>query len=211
MENKENNKRVFLIILLVAVLSLAIGFAGWNATLQITNATANVSAGNNDAGFSSKIKVSSISCSKENDGVVVSTGTLDTSNHTWSDIVASLTKTGDSVTCSASIVNDSDYTAYIKSVNIASGGISCSSSGEGNIDEACDSLELTVTAHGSKDSTASLMGGTYSNLTGITSNPILSNASGLITFKIDYKGTGVADTDFIAYIPSISFELNSVD
>jgi len=210
MEKERGSKVIAVVALVVAVVGLSIGFAGWTAQLTISDTQANIAA-NTSAGeeqFGSKLTVSGINCDDvDGQAAVTAVGTAD--GDTWSGTRVSLKGTGDAVTCTATVSNGSDYTAYLDDINITN-SIACSGTGQ-NVQNACAALKLTVTGVGSKTDTATAQGTTITNANGITGNSIAAGANGSITMKVEYQGTAVADSDFVATIPTITYDYSTID
>jgi len=210
MEKERGAKLIALVALFVAILGLSIGFAGWTAQLTISGTSAGVSGGA-DAGadsFANLITVSNVSCDDKTESAIVE-NVGSASAHSWTGTKVGLTKTGDYVACTATVTNSSDFIAYLDDVKIA-GSIQCEGAGQ-NVQAACDALKLTVTGHGTKDSTATAQATTITNATDISDNFIDADSTGTITLKLEYLGAAVSDTDFTATIPSITFDYSTVD
>lgn len=215
MEKERGAKVIALIALVVGVIGLSVGFAGWTAQLTISGTQAEISAGSGSAGaelFGDLIEVSDVSCAdKSATATVQSVGTA--TAHSWSGTKVTLTKQGDYVECTAKVTNGSNYTAYLDDIKILN-SIQCSGTGQ-NVQNACDALKLTVTGTGSgtgaKDSIATVQASSISNALSISGNPIEPTKEGTIKLKIEYFGSAISDTDFIATIPSVTFDYSTVD
>lgn len=109
MEKDRTYRTVSVIALIVAVVALSIGYAAFTASLNIT-ATAKVEPTNT---FTDNIKFNEDAAVGDNstDGLNIEPG--DASGDVWENIEASLTKPGDKAEVTATILNDSDFTAYL--------------------------------------------------------------------------------------------------
>lgn len=208
MEKERGAKAIALVALVVAILGLSIGFSGWTAQLSISDTQANIGGGADADSFANLIAVSNVSCNdKSTDATVENVGSA--SAHSWTGTRVGLTKTGDYVTCTATVTNSSEFTAYLDDIKIA-GSIQCSGAGQ-NVQAACDALKLTVTGHGTKDSTATAQADSVTNALNISENSIAAEGTGTISLKVEYAGSALSDTDFVATIPSITFDYSTVD
>jgi len=208
MERERSTKIIAIMALGIAVIGLSVGFASWSANLDITDSEASVSKGNNDAEFKEKLKITAVDCETvEGSGTATSTGTF--TDYNWTGAKISLTKQGDSVTCKATVSNESDFKAYFSDITIGS-SLECVGEGQ-NVDAACNALELTVTGQGSGTSTATAKGTTITNATDIESNYIDTEETGTISFKLEYKDNVISDTDFKVTIPTMDFDFSTVD
>lgn len=107
MERNNGYKTLSVIGLMIAVTALAIGFASYSATLNITNPEALVSG---DEFSPYVVFTGTPSCNVVGDAKVTSAGTI--LEHDWSGVSVILTKPGDSVICTASVQNGSLLPAY---------------------------------------------------------------------------------------------------
>jgi len=211
MERNNGYKIISVIGLLIAVTALAIGFASYSATLNITNPEGLVSG---DEFSPYVIFTGSPSCNVIGSAKVTSAGTV--LEHDWSGVSVTLTKPGDAVTCTASVQNGSLLPAYLKRIT-AEKPIECiagTNNPATNFQEACDGMELNFkvdTYDVSLDNTGTvgttqntLSSGTITNIVipAKTNNNISTHdASFTITFKEDSK---IADGDFIVKLPTMS-------
>ena len=207
-------KLVTVFSLVIAVVALAVGFASYTATLTIENGTASIPS--SDA-FSPYVqyKQGTLSCVKTGtETAVQSTGTLNDASHAtvWTGAAISMTGLGDSVTCSATVENLSTFTAYLKSITIAS-PLSCNPTTSGatlqNLTSACNAVTLTAT-----QSTVSATADGNSKQDATVSNGAVTITAGneaTVSFTIAYpNGSPVTDGDFTVTIPTITFRYETV-
>lgn len=222
MEKDRTLRIISVIALAVAILGVTVGFAAWSATLQIISVTTNITSGQDDAAFKNLITIGNVTCEASGSATASSTGygSVSQDGFTWSGASVGLTKKGDSVTCEGTVSNQSSYVAYFDSITIGNGTnnkITCSlaqgATGGQGLTEACNSLRITAWANDNETSAATVMGDTVTNrtVTGIASTSIASKGTGKISFKVEYVGDGIADANFVATLPTITFGISSVD
>ncbi len=110
-----DSKIIAIVALIVAVVGLGIGFAAFTANLTISSSAKVTPSASN---FKVKFKESTLSCgsgSTTGSGSVSKTGTLNETS--ISGLEVTLTKPGDSVTCTATITAEGDYEAYLTAIN----------------------------------------------------------------------------------------------
>ncbi len=200
MEKNKTFKIVAIVGLVVAVIGLAIGFAAFSATLNISTFNATAKAGDADAVFANLVTF-------QNDAAcTVSTGSTATATagtatgHTWSGITATFTKPGDVITCTATIKNTSAYTAYLTKL-VTSGKITCSGSAQ-NKDAVCTAMSGKIEV--GKDS-ASFSSSAAAKLG--SPSATIASTTGTTTAKVTltYASNGaVPDADVTVTIPAIT-------
>lgn len=214
---KNNNKIIAVVALVVAVVSLAIGFAAFSDSLSI-GGSANVKGTNafddatNDLAYVSTtpechITGSNISTSTTPYTAGTATGDV------WSGISVPLTTENPSVTCTAVVKNKTSYAAYLKSIATTS-GISCSSSGanaqtnENNICNAV-SVDVQVGSVATDKITFGTSAVTKNDTTGSIAKSGDSGDEATVTVKITYDGIAVADEDVVVTLPTITHNYSS--
>lgn len=215
---KNSYKVVAVFALAIAVVSLAIGFASYSATLTIENASATATATDT---FSPKMhyKAGTMSCVKTGSSTVVQdAGSFenDTSGYTtiWKDAAVTLAGPGDSITCTATIQNESQFTAYLKEIRLER-ALQCNAvtGTVQNLNEACAEMNLTVNAGSASATANSTAANSNSSVTGVS---IAANGEADVSFTIAYstpanaETSAVADGDFRVSIPKISFLYTTV-
>jgi len=211
MERNSGYKTISVIGLLIAVTALAIGFASYSATLNITNPEALVSG---DEFSPYVVFTGTPSCVVNGEAKVNSAGTA--LEHDWSGVRVTLTKPGDAVTCTATVQNGSLLPAYLKRIT-AEKPLECTPGTDNpatNYQDACAGMELNFkvdTYDISLDNTGTigtiqntLSSGTITNISipaKANNNISTHDASFTITYKEDSQ---IADGDFIVKIPTMS-------
>ena len=205
---KNSYKVITVLSLVIAVVALAIGFAAYTATLTIENATATATASNS---FTPNVqyKQGTLTCKRGQTTLSNVAGSLNDATHavTWTGAAVTLTGPGDSITCSATVENLSTFTAHLKSITIASPGLTCAPVASGvtlqNLTGACDSIDLTVTED-TASATADTNGST--NATSVSGVSIAAGGEDTVSFTIAYPANSpVTDGDFTITIPTITF------
>ena len=210
MEKKDKAFKIIAVLaLVVAVVGLTVGFAAFSSTLKISSHTATVKAGDDNfsanfgfTGTPSCTPSGSTEITGDTDGYTAGTVT----RTTWSGLSATLYKPGDKLTCTATISNDSDYTAFLNSISTAA-GLSCAGDAN-NLSAVCGALKATVTVSPSTLDITSAAATTNE----ITGNSIAVDATTTATFVLEYDAAGqVADEDFTVTIPEISLAYATAD
>ena len=191
---RNRGKIVAAVALIVAVVALSVGFAAFSATLNITNASANMAATDE---FTSAVNyTSTTSCYKTGSSTnVITTGYSSgtASGKNWDGIAVPLTKTDHSVTC-ASVEPDSTAAGYASNATAF-----CSAS---------NGMQVTVTI-GESSNTDTLTFTTSAGSISAQNNQIASNSTTKVFVVIDYTGSLVADGDVKVTIPTISFDYST--
>ena len=217
MEKKSNGGRVTAVIALcVAVLALAVGFSAFTDDLTI-DATAKATSNVNpfDDATNGLAYSGTPECHLTNaTSTVINTspyGAGTATGDTWNGINVPLTpdENADSVTCTATVKNDTAYPAELKS--ISAGGVTCASTGNNadtNSANICSgvSVEVQVGATAADKITFGTTGASNNSTTG----SIAAGASATVTVKISYDKTKAADADVTVTIPTITHHYESV-
>ena len=200
MEKNKTFKILVIVGLVVAVVGLAIGFAAFSATLNISTFNATAKAGDADAVFGNLVTF-------QNDAAcTVSTGSTATAtagtatDHTWNGITATFTKPGDIITCTATIKNTSDYTAYLTKLSTNGSMITCSGSAQ-NKDDVCKSISGSVSIGDNKTGFTST---TAAKLASPSATIASTTGTTTATVILTYSSTGaIPDADVTVTIPTI--------
>ncbi len=214
---KNNGKIIALVALIVAVIALAVGFAAFSDSLTI-DGTATVKGANafddatNDLAYVSASPECHITgTSTDTSTTPYTAGTA--SGDIWKGISVPLTTENPSVTCTATVKNKTQYTAYLKKIATQS-GITCKSGGanqatnEANI---CGAVNVDVQVGSVATDKISFNSSAVSN-----TNPSGSIAKAgdtgdeaTVTVVITYDGTAAADEDVVVTLPQITHEYSS--
>lgn len=206
MQRERSTKIISIVALLVAIVGVSIGFSAFNTALKIEGATATGTKATND--FSNKLTITGVSC----DGAEgkYNAGSISSDKFTWSGATVNLSLEDDSITCTATVKNDSVYTAYLTSIELDS-NISCAAISEQgqNVGEACAGLELEV--NGNVNAKATATTASHTNATGVKGDSIAAGATGEISFKVTYTSNVVLDADYSATLPKMTFNYSTID
>ena len=200
MEKNKTFKIVAIVGLVVAVVGLAIGFAAFSATLNISTFNATTKAGSEEANFSSLVTFQNDAKCTSTSGATATAGTA--TSHTWSGITVTFANPGDQITCSATVKNASAYTAYIKKATTNEAKITCSGSAQ-NTDAVCSAITGSFELNnGYVKSTVSSAWGLSINDINMAMDPKTGTA--IVSLKIIYSSKGeVPDADVSINIPAI--------
>ena len=217
MEKNRGAKIIAIIALLVAVSGLSLGFAAFSNSLTITSG-ASVTPNSNtfNVDFSSSnvsLETNDIVPVKSVSTIIATNATIDnTSVPTISNLSATFTEPGQSVTYTFYAYNSGEYDAYLKTisylnvVNSSSFKVCTASTGTNAtlVQSACDSISVKVKA-GSEAET----NGTVASISG---HKLEKGAFETITVTIDYAAGGArADGDFSVSFGEIALGYSSVD
>ncbi len=208
---KNNGKVVAIVALVVAVVALSVGFAAFSDSLTI-DGNANVSAAANpfdDATNGLAYSSTAPKCYATGDSNQTPIGTPGTaSGDTWSGISVPLNSTTDSVTCVATVLNSTSYTAYLRTI-AASAGLSCASTGANattNASNVCSGATVGVNIGGD---TLTISGSTKpADVTG-TSSLAASGGTATVTVTISYNKAALTDEDVTITLPTITHTYSS--
>lgn len=214
---KSYSKIWVLVALIISVLALSIGFAAFSTSLRISEGSDNVTITPFD-NFSNSVifETGSLNCSIEkgtatSEAAVVSVGELADNNTLWRGLSVNLQQPGDSVTCTATVKNTGEYTAYLKNIKF-NAPLGCTSATSGNTYTAqiCGAQGINAKATvGSHNATTTAI--STNNLESIaTSNNMISGASSTLTVKVAYPSTSPsADENITITIPQITLDYSS--
>ncbi len=188
-----NKKLVTIVALVVAIIGLGIGFAAFATNLKVdSGAKVTPSA----SAFKVKFSGTTLNCNtKTGSGAATATGTIGTDGLSITGLAVTLTKPGDSVTCTGTITAEGDYTAYLTGITTSKLTCSAASGTFGSLGSAaCSSIKATfsvgtavATATTASSSNAATLGESLKlTKTGTTFN------SHTLTVKIEYLSSGKA-------------------
>ena len=219
MEKGNNGKVVAIVALVVAVVALSVGFAAFADDLTISG-SANVSGANAfDAATGNGLEYLSTSPACVITGTNTSVASTPYSagtatEDTWSGISVPLTTTNPSVTCTATVQNNTAYRAYLKSIATTT-GITCSSTGanaQTNADNVCAATTVDVQIGSvNTDKITVTTAAASNNSTSGSIDPKTGSTPGTatVTVVIAYNGTATADEDVVVTIPTITHHYSS--
>lgn len=204
---KNNGKIVAVVALVVAVVSLSVGFAAFAATLTIdSNATVKAndefSPNVNYVQGSPKCYYTGDTTKAAIDGA--SAGTA--SGKTWTGVSVPLTTEHKSVTCEAQISNTSAYVAKLNKISI-SDYLSCASVAASGDDAATNVSTICPTVSAKVDvatDTATFTSTNKADVTSVTSTIDKDNGTEMVYLTIAYTSTVAADGDIKITVPTIS-------
>lgn len=142
MRDNKTLKITIFIGLIVAAITLAIGFAAFSSTLNISAYKAEIGKGNEEENFSNLVNFVSSDVQPIVDSTATATaGTA--SGHTWSGITVNFTSPGQTISLYAQVENQSNYFAYINDITTNGQYITCTGSAQ-NLDAICSKITATV-------------------------------------------------------------------
>ena len=210
-------EKIFIIVMLViAVVGLTIGFAAYQAVLNI-NTTAQVSPNSN----AFKVFFSSSSTTTEtNDikptvsgsnstNIIANKASIDNSGTypTISNLSAVLTEPGQKVEYNFYVRNDGQLEAFLTSIVLDGNSFKSCIGGDGTSDSlvaaACESITFTVKVGDTSVTSTTL---------GISGNSLLPSSSELVTVTIEYNSNGArADGPFEVYFGNVYVTYRSAE
>ena len=192
MRNSSGAKYIIVFALLISVAALSLGFAAFSRTLTIKSSADVNFHPPFDVDFStsnSSVVTGSVSptLSPTTSGPSGQNATLNET--TIQGLKATFTNVGQSVTYSFYAFNDSDFLAYLNSVNL--GTKTCTAlegTTQSYVNSACNGIELSVKVGSTTYTTSN---------TSISSHTLAKNTAEAVEVKIEYKSNAaVADGDF---------------
>ncbi len=230
MEKDRSSKIMAVVAMFIAVVGLSLGFAAFTRTLTIES-TASVNP--SDTTFSVKLSSKATEVDESTESItpaVVGSATgateeISISNSatpTISGLGATFTKPNSSVTYTFYAVNDGEFDAYLKNINIANvasqeTAVYCTADAETDatmVAEACKGIEMTITVD--DDAIATATTELTSSKTGISEKKIVkpteTKSSHTIKVKLEYKeNSKIADGKFSVKFGNVSLEYKSQD
>lgn len=210
MENRDS-KIIAIIALIVGVVGLSIGFAAFTQTLRIENVQAEVKPSNSlNVHFptSGTLSATGSDAGATGSEITLNSGTLITG------LKAYFQKTGQYITYTTNIYNDSSYPAYLRSITFSKNGTATCSpfsastnpnpASESTISAACGNMKMYVTING-------LVSNITTNQTNISGKSIPAGSNVSVTVKIAYEGSNIPDGDFQTDFGNIQFDFSSED
>ena len=219
MEKNNNGKVVAIVALVVAVVALSVGFAAFADQLTIDGSATVKGANAFDATTGNGLEYLSTSpeCHATDDSSSVTTSPYTAggaSGDTWSGISVPLTTAHPSVTCTATVQNNTAYLAHLTGIATTT-GISCVSSGTNkttNETNICGATTVTVQV-GSVATDKIEFGTSSASNTSTTGTIAAKNGStpgtATVTVIIAYTNTAVADEDVVVTLPTITHSYSS--
>lgn len=213
MGDNKTFKIISVVALLLGVVGVTLGYAAFSSTLKIESSAEVVP---NDSNFNVDFSSSSSSV-VENDitptlsanvtGFSATDAEIDNSgNPVISNLHATFTEPGQSVTYTFYAYNSGQYLAYLNSI-VFTGNKTCTArtnTDQGLVDTACTGISLSVQVTGIDSTTTSL--------TSISNHTLAIGAADTITVVIEYAaGSGRADGDFDVTFPDITLTYNPID
>lgn len=202
MEKSRKAKKNILIILLLVVVGLSIGFAGFASQLTIQNFNATVK------GDESSFKVVFSESTTEATGNSATTGGKAQggtfSGTELTGLTAEFTAPGQTATWELYAFNDGQFDAFLKSVTIGTvTGTALEGTTQSYVDEAIKGIKIKVDVRGEE----------YTATRGsITSHELAKGQGEKITVTLTYEaGSATADGDFTVNVGKILLDYDSVD
>ena len=217
MSENKSYKLIAIIAILVGAVGVAIGYSAFSSNL-IINSSAEVTPDANlfSVKFSSSdqsVQTNNITPTLSPQNVTGFSGTNATINNsgdpTISNLKATFTEPGQSVTYSFNSFNDGEYIAYLNSITFT-GTKACTAKNtttQSLVDAACNGISLSITVG---ESTKTVT--TTETVSSISSHSLATNTAEPVSVTITYaSGSGIADGDFDVTLPSITLKYDSVD
>ena len=199
MEKNKTFKILAIVGLVVAVVGLAIGFAAFSATLNINTFNATATKGDETTNFVSKLGFANDAECTPTGSATATAGTA--TGTTWNGITATFTKPGESITCTATVKNESAYIAYLTGLStVDSAKITCSGSAQ-NKDAVCSAMSANLTL---SDSTLAISSSAVTPTLGTNSQLAATTGTETATLVLTYaEGGAIPDADVTVTIPTI--------
>ena len=217
MSENKSYKLIAIIAILVGAVGVAIGYSAFSSSL-IINSSAEVTPDANlfSVKFSSSdqsVQTNAITPTLSPQNVTGFSGTNATINNsgdpTISNLKATFTEPGQSVTYSFNSFNDGEYIAYLNSITFT-GSKTCTAKNtttQSLVDAACNGISLSITVG---ESTKTVT--TTETVSSISSHSLATDTAEPVSVTITYaSGSGIADGDFDVTLPSITLKYDSVD
>ena len=203
MEKNKGTKVIAIVALITGVLGMSIGFASYSRTFSISSTSNSLVKKGVDA-FSTGLFLSTTS----------GNGTI-TDETTWSGLTGTITSSEKTISYSATINNQTDYVAYLKSISSNSGKLVCtavnpSDTSDDLIQSVCEGLILTINVgdySGTITKSQALASSNLNDGSYIIGKQSTSTVTMTLTLSED---TVMPDGDFYVTIPSITFDYTSL-
>lgn len=216
MEKDRGTKTMAIVALMVAVVSLSVGFAAFSSALNVSSsATVSPVATTFNVDFSSSssgVETNSITPTVTGDATATNATISNTGDPTITGLAATFTAPGQSATYTFYAYNAGEYLAYLNSITFAnaSGGSSfrVCTAGDGATDTlvqaACDDISVSIKV-GSESATTG-------SVASIAGHSLAVGAGEEIVVTISYASDGDrADGDFTVAFGDITLKYDSVD
>ena len=199
MEKNKTFKILAIVGLVVAVVGLAIGFAAFSATLNINTFNATATKGDETTNFVSKLGFANDAVCEPTGSATATAGTA--TGATWNGITATFTKPGESITCTATVKNESAYIAYLTGLSTGdSAKITCAGAAS-NKDAVCSAMSANLTL---SDSKLAISSSAVTPTLGTTSQLAATTGTATATLVLTYaEGGAIPDADVTVTIPTI--------
>lgn len=203
MEKERKNKKLILIILLIAIILLSVGFAAFNAHLKIqSSATISPDPDSFKVVFSTSAN-ESVEGSPIYEGMAQG-GSFKKDATTISGLSANFTAPGQTATWKFYAFNSGVYNAFLNKVTV--GMISCiagAGADPSKVDEAAKGMNIKISVGGKEFSSTD---------EAISSHNLLKGTGEEIIVTLAYaEGAAIVDGDFDVVIGDITLEYNSAD
>ena len=213
MGDNKTYKIISIVALILGVVGVTLGYAAFSSTLKIESSAEVVPNGSNfnvDFSSSSSNVVEDDITPQLSANVSGFTATdaeiNNTSDPVISNLHATFTEPGQSVTYTFYAYNAGQYLAYLNSI-IFTGNKTCTArtnTNQGLVDTACTGISLSVAVTG--------INATTTSLTSISNHTLAIGAADTITVVISYaSNAGRADGDFDVTFPDITLTYNPID
>ncbi len=213
MNESKSYKIIAIVALLLGIVGVTLGYAAFSSTLTISSSaevkpdpsTFNVDFSSSNSAVEANPIVPTLSAQVTN--FTATNATIDnTSDPTISNLKATFTEPGQSVSYTFYAYNAGEYIAYLNSI-IFQGSKTCTGktgTTQALVDTACTGIDLSIKVGNEAVTSASV-----SSLTG---HSLGINGAEEITVTISYAaGSGRADGDFDVTLPDIVLTYDSVD
>jgi len=213
MNDGKGYKIITIIALILGVVGVTLGYSAFSSTLTISSSVeVKPDATTFNVDFSSsnqRVEANDITptLNKTVTGFTATDATINnTSNPVISNLKATFTEPGQTVTYSFYSYNAGKYVAYLNSI-VFEGTKTCTAkegTSQALVDSACNGISLTIKV-GSESATST-------SLASITSHTLGIGASEEIIVTISYAdGSALADGDFDVSLPDVVLTYDSVD
>ena len=217
MEYNKTYKIIAVIALILGVVGVTLGYAAFSSTLKIESSAEVVPNGSNFnvdfSSSSSSVVANDITpqLSANATGFSATDATINNSSDpVISNLHATFTEPGQSVTYTFYAYNAGQYLAYLNSI-VFTGSKTCtarSNTNQGLVDIACTGISLSVSVANATDT----INATTTSIASITGHSIAIGAADTVTVVITYaSGSGRADGDFDVTLPDITLTYNPID
>lgn len=203
MGKDKGTKVIAIVALIIAVLGMTIGFASYSRTFSISTTSDSVVKKGVDA-FSTGLFLSTT----EGNGTV-------TDETTWSGLTGTITSTEKAISYSATLNNQTDYVAYLKSISSNSGKLVCTAVNPADtnaslVQAACEGLTLTIDVGDYSGTITKSQALASSNLND-GSYIVGKQSTSTVTMTLTLSDDAVMpDGDFYVTIPAITFDYTSL-